>query len=58
MNKIIKTYRHLYLLTMYAYDRAGQRVRMASGNRDVQYNYVRNNELILVRDVGERLEVR
>jgi len=43
---------------IYAYDRTGQRIRMQSGNRDVQYGYGRNGELILVRDVGQRLEAR
>ena len=41
----------------YAYDKAGRRIRMQSGNRDVQYRYGRNGELLYVADNSQRLEV-
>jgi len=44
--------------TRYVYNKAGLRARMASGNRDVQYYYGKNNELTYVRDTSQRLEVR
>ena len=43
--------------TAYRYDRAGNRERMVNGNRDVRYVYGKNNELLRVRDVSQRLEV-
>jgi RHS repeat-associated protein len=44
-------------LTRYAYDKAGKRTRMASGNRDVNYRYGKNGELLRVQDNSQRLEV-
>jgi YD repeat-containing protein len=44
--------------TQYVYDKAGRRIRMRSGNRDVQYGYGKNGELSWVRDSGQRLEAR
>ena len=43
--------------TRYTYDKAGRRLRMVSGNRDVRYSYGRNGELLRVFDNSQRLEV-
>ncbi|MCL2832216.1 MAG: DUF6531 domain-containing protein [Treponema sp.] len=44
-------------ITRYTYDRAGQRIRMTSGDRDVTYSYGKNGELLKVTDQGQRLQV-
>jgi YD repeat-containing protein len=41
----------------YRYDGAGRRVRMRSGNRDVQYGYGKNGEVVKVSDNSQRLYV-
>jgi RHS repeat-associated protein len=40
----------------YRYDRAGRRIGMQSGNRDVAYGYGKNGELLRVADSIQRLQ--
>ena len=44
-------------VTRYAYDKAGRRIRMQSGNRDIIYRYGKNGELLRLTDNSQRLEV-
>ncbi len=43
--------------TLYRYDRAGRRIQMNSGNREVHYQWGKNGELLQIEDIRQRMSV-